>query len=88
MNSAPFSAVVLAGHVNMGNGYVVWCECGTQDCICDPGETPHVRRDSSGPLSKADTGALLGAQRTGGFDPGAGVMLFTFALLLGLRLRF
>jgi len=33
------SAVAMAGHYGLGG----WCECGTQECICDPGELPATR---------------------------------------------
>src|SRR6185295_13510193 len=34
-NSIPYSSVALAGHV-YGSGAA--CECGSLNCICDPGE--------------------------------------------------
>src|ERR1041385_1219983 len=32
----PSSSVAYAGHTMGGN----WCECGSYNCICDPGEQP------------------------------------------------
>lgn len=71
----------------MGNG--AWCECGSgYDCICDPGEKPSSRRDNSGQRSTTGGDARSDAKTANGFDLGAGVMLLTLALLLGLRMRF
>jgi hypothetical protein len=86
MNSAPFATVALAGHVTVGNG--AWCECGTENCTCDPGEMKVGSQPTSDQLSTNDTSALSGVKADNGFDPSAGVMLFTLALLLGLRMRF
>ena len=84
MNSAPFVTVALAGHVNVSGAY---CDCGSSpDCICGPGEM----RTNSQPASDqpaSDVAAPSGVEAANDFDPGAGVMLLTLALLLGLRLR-
>ena len=86
LNSAPFATVVNAGHSIVGNG--VWCECGSGlDCACDPGETPHSRRDNYSQPSATSDDALSDAKAANGFDLGAGVMLLTLALLFGLRMR-
>jgi hypothetical protein len=86
MNSAPVATVALAGHITVGNG--AWCECDTDNCTCDPGEMKVGSQPTPAQSSTNDTPALPGVDVANGFDPGAGVMLFTLALLLGLRMRF
>ena len=83
INSAPFAAVAVAGHITPGGYY---CVCGSRsDCICDPGEQnvmtapPKATRDAYT--------ATLDKEFTNGINPSAGVMLLTLALLLGLRMR-
>lgn len=39
-------APTLAGHVLVGTG---WCPCGTEACICDPGEVPMPGSQLSNP---------------------------------------
>ena len=39
INTAPANNVVFAGHNYGGGG---WCECGSAECICDPGERPQA----------------------------------------------
>ena len=86
MNSAPFATVALAGHIIVGNG--AWCECGSPNCMCDPGEMRVGSQPTSDQPSTDDTAALSGVRADKDFDPSAGVMLFTLALFLGLRMRF
>jgi len=66
---ASSSMVAFAGHVRSGIGQ--WCECGSNECICDPGETPNSKiiertprkRPISNPTNSSGLGeiALLGA---------------------------
>ena len=81
-NQNQLGTVVYAGHI-VATG--VWCECDTPECFCEPGE---MRTNSQPALNQATNGTRSEAAATSGFDFGAGVMLITLALLLGLRMRF
>ena len=59
-SAQPFNSVALAGHTTLGGAY---CECGSADCICDPGELPTAARlnqddpaDNKGPVTPASSG--------------------------------
>ena len=84
INSAPFATVAVAGHITPGGYY---CACGSSfACICDPDEQS---TQSASRQTVTDSGtATLDKQIANGSDIGAGVMLLTLALFLGLRLRF
>jgi hypothetical protein len=61
-----------------------WCECGTQDCICDPGEVPC----SSCPNQSLAAQPASGSEpEPAGVDTGASLTVLVAALLLVLRLR-
>jgi hypothetical protein len=78
-NSTPFATVALAGHTVGGD----WCGCGTQACICEPG-------DQGGNLSAptADRSRHSAPARTrSSVDPGAGLLMLAFAFLLWTKLR-
>ena len=82
-NSAPYATVAFAGHVI---GSFAYCECDTPQCECEPWETKYNNQTNSVHLSAS--GASAGAESAGDFDPGVSMMLITFVLLLGLRMRF
>ena len=77
----PFAMVALAGHNLLGN----WCSCGSQDCICDPGETggnfsaPTTDRKRDSARTRTGAGSPL--------DPGAGALMLALAFFLWTRLR-
>ena len=55
----PFSTVVYAGHTQEGFS----CECGAQDCICDPGEQLRTSASAKPPRVRNEkTGLSLGAE--------------------------
>jgi hypothetical protein len=86
-NSAPFAVVALAGHVNMGNG--AYCECGTANCICDPGEVSSKSADATtDQLRENNSTTLVDANAANGFDPSAGALILMLALIVVLRMRF
>jgi hypothetical protein len=75
-NDAPrFSGVAFAGRTILSGAY---CECGTQDCICDPGEVPPGSQSSHVGSSNSSDGDLIGQQ------PGADIDSMPGALLAGL----
>lgn len=59
-----------------------WCECGTANCECDPGEVPCTACPNPGlnaqPPAETEPAKV---------DPGAGITLIVAAVLLVLRLR-
>ncbi|HXU39163.1 MAG TPA: hypothetical protein VN937_22605 [Blastocatellia bacterium] len=83
MRSTPFVTVAFAGHTIYGN----WCECGTLDCICDPGE--RTGGNSTRPISDAsvEPGPRPKAGRVSELDFGTGALLIALALFLWARLR-
>jgi len=84
INSAPFATLAVAGHVTPAGYY---CACGSSpDCICEPGE--QSVKAASGQTTTDSVAATLDKQVANSSDLGAGVMLLTLALFLGLRLRF
>ena len=80
-NSAPFATVAMAGHVIPSIGY---CPCDGTNCPTSQGL--QGLQHSSGQHS-TDT-AASDNEVANGVDPAAGVILLTFALLFGFRLRF
>ncbi|HWX40910.1 MAG TPA: hypothetical protein VN345_07145 [Blastocatellia bacterium] len=38
-SASPYATTALAGRTGLGG----WCACGTEACICDPGEVPTTR---------------------------------------------
>lgn len=83
-NSNQLNTVAFAGHI-IPSG--VYCECDTPQCFCEPGETRAASQTT--PSHPSTDGAnLASATPANSFDLGVGVMLFTLALLLGLRMRF
>lgn len=81
INSATFATVAFAGHTSMGGAY---CDCGTPDCICDPGERPGMRSA----MAPSDDTTPSDVETAAGFDPGVGAMIFMLALIVTLRMRF
>jgi hypothetical protein len=61
----------FAGHHSVGGGY---CECGPQDCICDPGEIP-LRQSTDDHTDDVPT------------DVPSELAIALLALLLWLRLK-
>jgi hypothetical protein len=79
----PFPGVAFAGRTWAG----VYCECGTQDCICDPGEVPPGSQTSRFGSSDPNNNELDDQLPGGDVDPAPGALLVAFALLLWLRMR-
>ena len=84
-DTAPVAAVAYAGHTTTGN----WCECGTQGCICDPGEEQVGNRASQvNDASKRTVYLRTSPIRTReGFDYGTGFLMLALAFLVWTRLR-
>ena len=76
-NSTPFAPVCFAGHSIAGNFY---CQCGPEECICDPGETPMNRNVSGNP-------ANLTQQKTLANGLGSELLLVLAALVMLLKFR-
>ena len=72
-NSQPYNVTAEAGRSLPGHR---WCECGTQDCICDPGQTLTVQQNN--PPESEPTNSI---------DLGAAFSLAVAAAVLVLRLR-
>src|SRR5260370_272929 len=84
MRSTPFVTVAIAGHTIYGN----WCECGTIECICDPGEGTSA--NTARPLSNSSSVQPDPKPKSGGVSEpefGTGALLIAFALFLWTRLR-
>jgi hypothetical protein len=82
-HSAPSAGVALAGHLSVGGYY---CECGTQDCICDPGELPGGLNKSSvqsGSVSNTEPAT----DTTSDPDLTTGALLVALCIALWLRLQ-
>ncbi|MGA9770141.1 MAG: hypothetical protein WBV94_13960 [Blastocatellia bacterium] len=77
---APFAQVAIAGHVIGGT---VWCECGSSNCICDPGEIPGTNLRT--PASDRDGKAAI-QDASPGLDFGSGALLMALAFLVWVRL--
>ncbi|MEK6301049.1 MAG: hypothetical protein AABO41_10035 [Acidobacteriota bacterium] len=86
-NANPFATSALAGHSTMGG----WCGCGTEACICDPGEEPggNSTTPASDPIKKSSIHGATSANagRTTGLDFGSSALMFALAFLLWTRLR-
>jgi hypothetical protein len=69
---------VLAGRTLAGG----WCQCGTDGCLCEPGEQPGgnlvARPPGDEPLDKSAAPDV---------DPITGAMVMMLAFLFWLRLR-
>ena len=88
-HSAPLASVAFAGH-SLGGGY--WCACGSsEDCICDPRETPNgnVRRINptpKNPDSSFDQSASpVNAAKNPGLDFGSSALMMALAILVWAR---
>lgn len=68
------SLPAFAGHTLPGG----WCECGTEACICDPGEVPTGQASHAVP-DKSSKGTTV--------DLGSETMLMFGLLLLVLRYK-
>jgi len=86
-SSAASSVVALAGHTNVGN----WCECGTADCLCDPGEHPIGQRvplvSERNGKSRNQDASSGNAGRTPGFDLGSSALMLALAFFAWARFR-
>jgi hypothetical protein len=85
-NSTPFTTVAIAGHVPISNAY---CDCGTPNCICDPGESPmSTRRNNRATSDTTNRGvSSTGETPATGFNFGAGAMLLALAVFAWTRFR-
>ena len=70
-------APAFAGHVLVGTG---WCECGTENCGCDPGEVPVGQMSRPVPVSDKH-------KQTTPVDLGSGTLFVLAALILVLRYK-
>ena len=87
-NPVPFATIAFAGHVVAGGGY---CECGLDNCICDPGEHPGNLNNRT-ITSKTDDSLNQGASPVSnnsdsGLDFGSGALMLALALLVWTRMR-
>jgi hypothetical protein len=85
-NPVPFAAVAFAGHTTPGGEY---CDCGTSNCICDPGERPGGQSNRTAPIKTDDSlnPAAYPASKSPGFDFGSGALMLALAFLVWTRLR-
>lgn len=85
-DSTPFAAVALAGRtIPLGE----WCECGSCDCICDPGETPTASclNSTAAPPSGEGETPDQGVPADASSGLGSELLGFALALLIWLRMR-
>jgi hypothetical protein len=69
----------LAGHGHLGG----WCQCGTPNCICDPGEEPGgnlVINDGAGEIAGEPSGPA-------DIDYGSGTLILALFLFVWVRVR-
>ena len=78
-NTTGFSSVAKAGRSVPS---MSWCQCGTDNCECDPGEQPCTSCPYNGLTIQRST-----ESEPPEVDAGAGLTLLVTALLLVLRLR-
>ena len=74
--------VALAGRTGLGG----WCQCGTEGCICDPGETPGgniATGESKGSPDNQD----IDQDYDPGVDPASGVLMLALVLMFWIRMR-
>lgn len=82
--TTPVATIAYAGHTTTGN----WCECGTQGCLCDPGEEQIGNGASQwNDQNKKPTEGLSPISTREGFDFGTGVLMLGLVLLVWTRLR-
>lgn len=81
-NSTAFNSVAVAGKTMPGGR---WCECGTQACICDPGEQPCTTCPNQGLTAQQDTAQE--SDPANSINLGAAFSLAVGAAVLVLRLR-
>lgn len=81
-NSAPFVTVAMAGHATPSGRY---CDCGTEDCICAPGETPIGQRITTSKSQQGES-ETINVSHTAIDEVGLGFLAITTLLLL-LKLR-
>jgi hypothetical protein len=81
MNSVQLATIALAGHTVMDG---VYCDCGTPNCICGPGETRIQRSQPN--VDQANSPSDV--ETATSFDPSAGAMILMLALIVTLRMRF
>jgi hypothetical protein len=78
-NTTGFSSVAKAGRSVPS---MKWCQCGTDNCMCDPDEQPCTSCPNNGlTMQHSPESEPLEV------DAGAGLTLLVTALLLALRLR-
>jgi hypothetical protein len=81
--SVPFSPVAIAGR-SISNG--LYCQCGCEECICDPGEVP----TSCNSLSRAvpeDPASKPDDPGTVDLDYSSGVLMLAIAFMLWTRFK-
>jgi len=81
-NSAAFNSVAVAGR---SFPEARWCECGTQNCICDPGEEPCTLCPGQGLTVQQNPGGE--SDPLNSVDLGTIFSLVVAAAVLVLRLR-
>ena len=83
-SSAPFASVAIAGHVIGGTA---WCECGSPNCVCDPGETPGGHTNVRKPDGKTVTedASPVGASSTTSLDFDSSALIMALAFLIWMR---
>ena len=80
--STPLAIVALAGHSHVG-GYA--CECGDEECICDPGEQPNTNTAASSSASSGSKGVNQGSAPD--VDLASGILALALVFLFWLRMR-
>ena len=82
--STPFATVVFAGHSVGTNAY---CECGDQDCICDPGERPMGAHRGNRAISDTTDKDASSTGEAPSPDFGTGAMLLALIVFAWARYR-
>ena len=84
-NSTPFATVAIAGHTISTGAF---CECGTQDCLCDPNETPKGGRRGNQVISDPSDGAVSSTSEAPASDIDFGTVAMLLALVVFAWTRF
>src|SRR5215216_5754058 len=79
VNPVPFATAAFAGHSTPGGEY---CQCGTSNCTCDPGERLGDQNNRTG-SDKSDPPS----NESSDVDFGSGALILLLALFVWTRMR-
>jgi hypothetical protein len=82
-STVPFATVAYAGHTIGGS----WCDCGTSDCTCDPGELGGSSRPLPNQTEKPSHQNASPIRERTRLDFGTGALMLALAFFVWTRLR-